>query len=235
MRVRKGSDTTEVGCDDGAEVGALLMVGLLVGFKVGDVDGTLVGFLVGESDGTLVGFVVGETVGKSVVGTKEMDGDVEGGLVEGIEEGISVGTPDGIVLGLADGAGPSDGAVLPVGELEAEGDMVGGSVTRSLAAAAKSVLAARRTPVSSMDLIVNLKRLSGRLMVVIISGNLSSTILLYYKITLAYRSIDRSLSLLFDTIFSSVRYIVLLSCQSRDSLITFKNAENQNVRVGLQK
>jgi hypothetical protein len=138
------------------------MVGEFVGFRVGDTDGPLVGFREGETEGVLV---VGETEGGCVVGAKEM---------EGVEEGTSVGAPDAVALG------PGEGAGLLVGEGETEGeaergDMVGESVNRSLAAVAKSVLATRRTPVSSMDLIVNLKRLSGRLMVAILSRYLRST------------------------------------------------------------
>jgi hypothetical protein len=119
------------------------MVGELVGFKVGETVGTLVGFKVGETEGTLV---VGESEGGSVVGAKEMEGAIVGGLEEGDDERTSVGTPDGLVLGRV------EGAKLSVGEMEAEG----AGVIRSLAAAAKSVLAARRTAVSSMYLIVNL-------------------------------------------------------------------------------
>jgi hypothetical protein len=174
-------------------VGTALMVGVLVGngvgetdgpTVVGETDGKLVGFFVGEAEGAFVGFFDGETEGGLVVGAKEMVGAIEGGLVEGIEEGTSVGALDGFLLVAVEGAR----LALLVGEAEtegnAEGEMLGGSVPgamvgvsviRSLPAAAKSVLATRRTPVSSMDLIVNLKLLPGRLMVVILRGYLRST------------------------------------------------------------
>jgi hypothetical protein len=53
-----------------------------------------------------------------------------------------------------------------------EGAKVGRKVNRSLAATAEAVLESRRTTVSSMDLIVNLKRLSGRLIVAMFRGYL---------------------------------------------------------------
>jgi hypothetical protein len=137
-------------------VGTELMVGKFVGFRVGETVGPVVGFRVGDTEGPLVGLVVGEVEGGFVVGANEMVGDVVGGLVEGIEEGISEGTPDSMAVGPIEGAGLFVGALERVGAA-VEGAMVGAKVNRSLAAAAKSVLASRRTTVSSMDLIVNLR------------------------------------------------------------------------------
>jgi hypothetical protein len=152
-------------------VGTELIVGEFVGLRVGDTVGPVVGFRVGDTEGPPVGLSVGEA---------EMEGDIEGGLVEGIEEGISEGTLDSVALGPVEGAGLFVGEIEMEGRAEGkfEGDMVGAGVNRSLAAAAKPVLPSRRTTVSSMDLIVNLKRLSGRLMVDIFSGYLRSTLLL---------------------------------------------------------
>jgi hypothetical protein len=217
------------------------MVGEFVGFRVGETVGPVVGFRVGDTEGPLVGFSVGEAEGGCVEGANEMEGDIEGELVEGIEEGISEGTLDSVALG------PVEGAGLLVGEFETEGraegkfegDMVGAGVNRSLAAAAKSVLASRRTTVSSMDLIVNLKRLSGRLMVDvdIFSGcpfNFGSHV--KGKVAL-------SISLAFATIPSEPYLLPYQSCcranfvvqRAQVFLNSFKNAKikNQNVRVGL--
>lgn len=146
------------------------MDGEFVGLKVGETVGTLVGFMVGETEGPGVGSLVGETEGGCVVGANEM---------EGIEEGTSEGAADSMALGPDEGAGLLVGALETEGTADGtlEGDMVGAVVNRSLAAAANSVLATKRTTVSSMDLIVNLERLSGYLMVAILSGYLCSRFL----------------------------------------------------------
>jgi hypothetical protein len=136
---------------------------------VGSAVGEFVGFLVGKPVGGLVeGELVGGLVGDSVGGL------VEGELVGGLVEGFAVGPGEGALEARFEGA--CEGAGLLVGEAEArgvgasegetllegagvmeEGDAVGDSVIRSLAAEAKSTLATKSTTVNNRDLVINRK------------------------------------------------------------------------------
>jgi hypothetical protein len=61
------------------------------------------------ADGTLLGLELGDVVGPGVVGVKDTDGIMEGGLVEGIEDGTTVGIFDGSLLDSAEGVSEASG------------------------------------------------------------------------------------------------------------------------------